>query len=402
MAPAASGAAGPSAQPWTAGLSTQLGGTGLSQQLGSNITPPWVESDPTQCVEASELPQGPLHGGGLFASMLESSWWAQDQAASLAATEQQAAGQSGLGARLTEWGAWGAGGVMSGLGSVLDNGATAVGTLATMPGLGDWWDFGKGVAGMGWQAATDSSYRDRLADGATRKDAVKEHLGNPSETQSLNDLRPVDAAARDQQVMELLGDDKEAIIAAAQNNDLEPELVGALGLAEQRDQSGAENVMDWIMGVVAGDGQTSVGPVQGTANSSRRYDMVDDHNRMSDRQLAIALHDPATGYEAGARRLRQGADLGALAEDQGRNHAVDDVLDPGVRVDLGVMDEHSSNWDDSHRRIAIDEYTSAPFDDDMLNGGHAANASPGGWGWFAVQGYDDIQHSQLFDEQVCP
>ena len=104
----------------------------------------------------------------------------------------------------------------------------------------------------------------------------------------------------------------------------------------------------------------------------------------------------------GARRLRQGADLGAQAKDQGRNHAVDDVLDPGVRVDLGVMDEHSSNWDDSHRRIAIDEYTSAPFDDDMLNGGHAANASPGGWGWFAVQGYDDIQHSQLFDEQVCP
>lgn len=96
------------------------------------------------------------------------------------------------------------------------------------------------------------------------------------------------------------------------------------------------------------------------------------------------------------------AHLGALAEHQGRNHAVDDVLDPGVRVDLGVMDEHSSNWNDSHRRIAIDEYTSAPFDDDMLNGGHAANASPGGWGWFAVEGYDDIQHSQLFDEQVCP
>jgi len=396
------GQGGPAAQPWTAGISSFLGGPGLSQQLGGNVMPPSPGPAAYECVEASELPQGPLHGGGLFSSMLEASWRAQDGADSLAAIEQQAAGQSGLGARLTEWGSWAAGGVASGVGSLLNNGATAVGTLSTMPGLGDWWDFGKGVAGMGWQAATDSSYRERLMDGSTRKDAVKEHLGNPSETQSLDDLRPTDPLDRSQQVRDLIGDDREAILAAARNNDLEPELVGSLGLAEQRDQSGAENVMDWLMGVVVGDGQTSVGPVQGTANSSRRYDMVDDHNRMSDRQLAIALHDPATAYEAGARRLRSGADLGALAEQQGRNHAVDDVLDPGVRVDLGVMDQHSSSWDDSHRRIAIDEYTSAPFDDDMLNGGHAANASPGGWGWFAVEGYHDIHDSGLFDEQVCP
>jgi hypothetical protein len=160
--------------------------------------------------------------------------------------------------------------------------------------------------------------------------------------------------------------------------------------------------MDWLMGVIAGDGETSVGNVQATANSSRRHDMVDNQQRMSDRQLAIALHNPATAYEAGARRLRDGADLGALAEDEGRNVAVDDVLNPGVRVDLGVMDEHSSEWSDEHRRIAIDEYTSSPFDPGMLNQGHAGNASPGGWGYFAVEGYHDIVHSGLFDEQVCP
>lgn len=344
-----------------------------------------------------------LHGPPLFSTLLETSWALEDGASWLDGAQDTlldvgplpwlaapALPATALG------GAWLGEQALSGMSWLTNNAATGVGVLETMPGLGDFLDFGVQSARMGWAAATDDQYRDDLMDPSTRKQAVKQFLGNPSDAgTSLSDLFEGTDADRQQAARDLLVPHEDAIRDAASANALEPEMVGALALTEQRDQRGAENVMDWLMGTVLGEGETSTGLTQVTANSARRYDLVEDQDHMTDRQLAIALHDPATNLMAGAERLRMGADLGAQAEADGRNLAVDDLLAPGQRVNLSVMAQDSSQWDDAHRRLAIEEYTSSPFDDTLLQNGHIPDASSW-WGWFGVEGYHDIQKAGIF------
>lgn len=351
------------------------------------------------------VPSGPdaRHGPPLFSTLLETSWALEDGASWLDGAQDSLLAMGSLpwlispgSQALTLGGAWLGEQALDGLGRLTNNAATGAGILETLPAAGDLLDLGKQTARMGWAAATDTQYRGDLLDPNTRKQAVKQYLGNPSDAGlPLTDLFEGTDAKRQGAARDLLLPHKDAIIDAGDANGLEPEMVGALALTEQRDQRGAENVMDWFMGAVMGQGETSSGLTQVTANSARRYDLVDNGDRMSDRQLAIALQDPGTNLMAGASRLRAGADLGAQAEADGRNLAVDDLMAPGQRVDLSVMGQPSNQWDDAHRRLAIEEYTSSPFDDDLLQDGHPPGASSW-WGWFGVEGYHDIQKAGIF------
>ena len=352
-----------------------------------------------QLLNQSMRPNGVADALG-FEALLQTSWGLEDIGHHMNGMGQNISNQYGLHGRVGGHALRQLGNAAHFGSDLASTGATAAGMWETLPGLGDWMDFGCQSAYMLKDAAQNSGYRKQLTGGGQiTKNAVKQYLGNPSETKALTDLRPKTPGGRDQQVEALLGQHTKSIQTAADNNHLEPEMVGALALAEQRDQRGAENVMDWLMGIGLGNGETSVGMIQGTANSSRRYGMVDNAHRMSNRQLAIALHNPDTAFEAGARRLRKGADLGAQAEADGRNKAVDDIYHPNVRVDLTDLAKHSSHWSDPLRRISVDEYTSAPFDPAFLNGGHAKNGSPGGWGDFAIEGYHDIQKAGLLGQK---
>lgn len=371
-------------------LAGVMGNSALASLTGVNGSPP----------PASEK----LHGPPIFSTMLETSWALEDGAGWMDGAQDSLLDMGplpwlaapGLSAAALG-GAWLGEQTLSGMSRLTNNAATGIGILETMPGLGDFLDFGVQSARMGWAAATDRQFREDLMDPSTRKQAVKNYLGNPSDAGvPLTDLFEGTDADRQQGARNLLLPHKDAILDAASANALEPEMVGALALTEQRDQRGAENVMDWLMGTVMGEGETSSGLTQVTANSARRYDLVDDQHRMTDRQLAIALHDPATNLMAGAERLRIGANLGAQAEADGRNLAADDLMAPGQRVDLSVMGQHSSDWHDAHRRLAIEEYTSSPFDDELLQSGHIPGASSW-WGWFGVEGYHDIQKAGIFD-----
>ena len=101
---------------------------------------------------------------------------------------------------------------------------------------------------MGWVAASDGRYREELMDSSTRKAAVKQLLPNPSDASvPLTHLCERTDADRQQASRDLLVPNEDASLDAASANALEPELVGALALTEQRDQRGAEDVMDWLM-----------------------------------------------------------------------------------------------------------------------------------------------------------
>lgn len=184
----------------------------------------------------------------------------------------------------------------------------------------------------------------------------------------------------------------QVVRAAAGASRLEPELVGAIILAEQRDQSRREDAVDYQSARLAGR-QSSVGLGQVLPRTAQRHDLFRDLLSSGMRKTVSGGSSVAHGLTvsllasdefnifAVARYLRYLADLGATKSLAAMPNTKSWV--PGIT--LSDYAKHSKHWTHEHVKLIGSEYTSAPFDDKLVHG----------WGEFVLQAYKDVKAAGL-------
>lgn len=175
---------------------------------------------------------------------------------------------------------------------------------------------------------------------------------------------------------------------AATSQRLEWELVAAIILAEQRDQSRVEDARDFIGGAVAGR-NTSGGLGQVTVSTARRQDLFADvlgndasrlgsRGSLSHEQLVRMLASDEFNIVAVARYLRILANEGATKTSA--MLPLTQAAFPGVN--FSAYANHSSSWPEDNVAVVGMYYTSRPWTDDLRSEG---------WGWFVRQAYRDVK-----------
>lgn len=183
----------------------------------------------------------------------------------------------------------------------------------------------------------------------------------------------------------------QVIEAAASAYDLEPELVAAFILAEQRDQTQLEDAKEYVGATSILEGNTSIGLGQVVISTARNNDLFSDllsletRRNISHDQMANLLASDEYNIFAVAKYIRTGADAGAQLQPSNINETLQHF--PGV--DLQAYQENSGQWPDDNIRALASEYTTPAWD----NGEFAD--SPG-WGYFVYEAYLDVQNSGVF------
>jgi hypothetical protein len=184
--------------------------------------------------------------------------------------------------------------------------------------------------------------------------------------------------------------------AAAARYNLEPELVAAVVLAEQRDQTRNEDAKDYTAATSLAAGNTSIGLGQVVISTARRGDLFSDlvsadtRGRLSHDDIASLLADDTANIFAVAKYIRSVADSAAAAPPDVR--ARFEGYFPGV--DFGKFRGHSSAWPIENVRALGSEYTSAPWDN--RPGNNPPYVDSPGWGLFVGEAYRDVQASRVF------
>jgi len=110
---------------------------------------------------------------------------------------------------------------------------------------------------------------------------------------------------------------QQIIAAAAEQHNLEPELVTAFILAEQRDQSALESAVEYVSAVSIVQHNGSIGLGQVTIQTAQDYDLFADllseetRQNLSHKDVARLLASDEINVFATARYIRIVADQGA-------------------------------------------------------------------------------------------
>ena len=189
----------------------------------------------------------------------------------------------------------------------------------------------------------------------------------------------------------------QVIDGAARAHKLHPQLVAAFILAEQRDQSQAEDAKDYQGATSVARADTSIGLGQVNISTARRHDLFADLMTGDTRQrqqvdapggpgghtvAARLLASDEYNIFAVARYLRWVADRGAAASPAALPNTV--ARWPGI--DLAAYAGVSAAWPDDNIRALGSEYTSTPWDDSLRP--H--------WGDFVWEAYQDVLASGVF------
>lgn len=180
----------------------------------------------------------------------------------------------------------------------------------------------------------------------------------------------------------------DVIRAAARQYNLEPELIAAFILAEQRDQTRNEDAKDYTAATSLAQANTSIGLGQVVVTTATGNDLFADllstetRGRLGHDDVAALLASDEVNIFAAARYIRQIADMGARA-DAAR---LPETLQTFSGLDLPSYSRNSSTWPEDNLRALGSEYTSAPWDDYL---------SPG-WGNFVLEAYRDVKSSGVF------
>ena len=175
--------------------------------------------------------------------------------------------------------------------------------------------------------------------------------------------------------------------AAADLHQLEPELVAAFVLAEQRDQSQNEDAVEFSAASSFLQRNTSIGLGQVVVSTAVNADLFADllspsvRGGLDHRQVAYLLTSDEFNIFAAARYIRRTADRAPTDPARLPNTL---AMFPGT--DLSRYRLHSRTWPDDNIKVLACEYTSAPWDDDLKGGG---------WGWFVHQCYRDLKTSAV-------
>jgi hypothetical protein len=178
------------------------------------------------------------------------------------------------------------------------------------------------------------------------------------------------------------------IEAAARRYNLQPDLVAAFILAEQRDQSSREDAADYLGATSVFQRNTSIGLGQVVVSTARGNDLFSDllstgtRLGLSHNETARLLASDEYNIFAVAKYLRSVADAGASAPPGGLSA----TRAAFTNLDLTAYSSHSSTWPDDNIRALASEYTSAPWDDRVVPG----------WGYFVFEAYRDVRRSGVF------
>lgn len=188
----------------------------------------------------------------------------------------------------------------------------------------------------------------------------------------------------------------DVIRAAAARYNLEPELVAAVILAEQRDQTRNEDAKDYTGATSLASANTSIGLGQVVISTAQRGDLfsdliaADSRGRLAHDEIAGLLADDTANIFAVAKYIRSVADAAATAPPEVR--ARFQRYFPGV--DFDKFSGHSSTWPIENVRALGSEYTSAPWDN--RPGNNPPFVDSPGWGFFVGEAYRDVQASRVF------
>ena len=177
------------------------------------------------------------------------------------------------------------------------------------------------------------------------------------------------------------------IYAAGRLHNLEPELVAAFILAEQRDQSRNEDAKDYVGATSVMQGNTSIGLGQVVVSTARNNDLFQDllpkvmRGALSHNQIATLLASDEFNIFATARYIRQVANqasaipISRLPNTQAAFPA----------INMAAYARHSRHWPLDNVRALASEYTSRAWDDRLSTG----------WAWFVEQGFTTIKNNSL-------
>ena len=163
----------------------------------------------------------------------------------------------------------------------------------------------------------------------------------------------------------------QVIRAAAALHRLTPEVVSAIILAEQRDQSQREDAADWLEG--AGSQSASIGLGQLTVRTATREGVFADSlsspsgiagRRRADRRDLTMISSDETNIFGVARYIRRVATIGAGTSIAALPNTAA-WLGP---IDLARYAGDAGTWTRDHVRLLGSEYTSRPFDDVLVEG----------------------------------
>lgn len=180
----------------------------------------------------------------------------------------------------------------------------------------------------------------------------------------------------------------DVLTAAGRAHRLEPALVAAFILAEQRDQSQMEDAKDYAAATnFVAQGNTSIGLGQVVISTARRHDLFADllfetRTGLSHNQIAELLVSEEFNIFAVARCLRITAD-GAVRHTA---RSLPETVAKFPGLNFALFGRPSAQWPDDNIRALGSEYTSRPWDDRL---------SPG-WGDFVFEAYRDIRGSGMF------
>jgi hypothetical protein len=186
----------------------------------------------------------------------------------------------------------------------------------------------------------------------------------------------------------------QVIRAAAQAHRLTPQVVAAIVLAEQRDQSRQEDAADYAAGTVAHRASTSIGLGQVTGTAVRQHDLFADLasptlraalNRpidVSTSRIATLLASDEFNLFATARYIRIVANIGAGKSPASLPNTM--ARFPGLDLSRYALD--ASAWSEDHVALLGSEYTSAPFDDNLVVG----------WGEHVREAFRDVNAAGIF------
>ena len=178
------------------------------------------------------------------------------------------------------------------------------------------------------------------------------------------------------------------IRAAARVHKLEPELVAAFLLAEQRDQSKNEDRKDFQAAVSILQKNTSIGLGQVTVSTAKGADLFADllasttRKRLTHNQIALLLCSDEFNIFAVAKYIRKVADTAHKMS--AGNLAKTKTALPDL--DVSLFKQHSSKWEAENVVALGSEYTSKPWDGKMYNA----------WGMFVLNAYQDVVTAGIF------
>jgi len=178
------------------------------------------------------------------------------------------------------------------------------------------------------------------------------------------------------------------IRAAGKQHDLEPQLVAAFLLAEQRDQSKLEDAKDFDAATSIKEANTSIGLGQIVVSTARRHDLFADllaagtRKALSHRQIAHLLSSDEFNIFGVARYIRKTADKASKLS----RAALPRTTSIYPSINFSDFAKNSKHWPDDNVKALGSEYTSKAWDDKIFS--H--------WADFVFEAYKDVKAAAVF------